>query len=503
MGQSGDSSNIISNVHTTNLTLYNGNFSHTITTLAINPYSWIPPTSNPSTLSILTVNPSGILGYSMSDTNTQFLSSDLVWTEQCHIAGLNTTPAVTSFDMNIMGSGIVINNPALSNCLFTLKSIGPNYVLTTDILNNLVWEPRSDFANSSSAGSVTLINTNGGIQGGPITTIGTISLTDSTVIPGSYNLASIVVDQKGRVTNASSGVAVTSIETTNGILISNSSPATGLGPLSGTIFLGLDGWQINPSGKILEPTTTLGGSIGEANNIVKNVNAQNLILYNGANTHTLKTNANSSYGWTTPNGNPISLSLLSVDPTGIINYNTSTSLGQFLSSNLIWTDQCKIAGLNTSSTTSFSAVNSGSGIVVNNTNSGTCLTTLASKGANYVLVTDSLNNITWELRSNYANSSGAGTVTQVNSGVGLQGGPITTTGTISLTNTGVTPGTYSYATLTVDLQGRLTNVSNGAAPGGGTVTNIGTGTGLQGGPITSTGTIFSLKIPQLLQDHTL
>ena len=75
----------------------------------------------------------------------------------------------------------------------------------------------------------------------------------------------------------------------------------------------------------------------------------------------------------------------------------------------------------------------------------------------------------------------------------VSGSPIVSAGTIALdlATSGVTAGAYSQANVTVDAYGRITSIANGTA--GGTVTSVGltpsTGISVSGGPITTNGSI--------------
>lgn len=105
-------------------------------------------------------------------------------------------------------------------------------------------------------------------------------------------------------------------------------------------------------------------------------------------------------------------------------------------------------------------------------------------------------------------------VTQVTAGAGLNttgpdsstdGGSITTSGTLNLTKTAVTPGTYQG--ITVDKYGRVTGASDqGYTTNEGTVTSVGitqgTGVSVSGGPVTTSGNITVGLADQLQSAQT-
>ena len=172
------------------------------------------------------------------------------------------------------------------------------------------------------------------------------------------------------------------------------------GTITSTGTLGLDGWQIAHTGFVLEPQTTLTASLGDSSHVISNANLVNLLLYNSSNAQTIKTSAHACYTWTTPVGNPTTLtSLLTVSTSGALAYSAPSAVNpQVLTANssgtMAWTDQCSFAGLN--NTVSTVLANTTSGLVINDTSTATnCLKTLLPDSVGAILTINSSGIISW------------------------------------------------------------------------------------------------------------
>ena len=130
-----------------------------------------------------------------------------------------------------------------------------------------------------------------------------------------------------------------------------------------------------------------------------------------------------------------------------------------------------------------SSFTSGNGIAIANS----VISANLVAGNNVSFTTDANGAITIDAISGGNGSS----ITSVVAGTGLAGGGSSGNVTLSLSTSGVTAATYTNPTLIVDAYGKITSASNNVVSGTVTSVNLtaGAGVSVAGGPITSTGSI--------------
>jgi hypothetical protein len=319
-------------------------------------------------------------------------------------------------------------------------------------------------------GTVTCIRTGPGLTGGPIVSTGTICLQPTGVTEGSYTNANISVDSYGRVLSASCGSFGQTFVACSPLSI------TGTGPVVFDICSATESQRgvvllCNSAQSTSKLTAATPFSVFSVCTIAANATlcaVQAVSLANSAliDAQAAEANATTALAQSAQALTDVVTAQNTADTAladALNAQNTANTAEALANSATITAD----TALNVATSAVPLPLYTGPGVVLAGSGPGTA-TPLAPTGNGQILVSCS----TCSTGIHWVDPSGhVGTVTQVNAGTGLGGGPITTAGTLCILDTGVlnpgvSSGVFANPTITVNAQGQITGAVDGSPTSG-------------------------------------